>query len=215
MNLSNLLLTSLGISSLAFATACSSSKTDDNTQNSSGGVCPDIDYASYASMAQVSFKDDIMPIFGGSCTASDCHKSPEKKADLYLGVRCATDTATKACTFPAQEDPNATSSNPPMPLTQKVIDDVYASLMAPSTTTPTHQRVVAGDPEHSFIIQKCAGVESEQGYTDCKNQDPSHTANPVPCGDSMPLNSPALCEGSSRARFDKLAAWIAQGAQKN
>ncbi|HVU03558.1 MAG TPA: hypothetical protein VHE30_17485 [Polyangiaceae bacterium] len=200
---------SLGVTLLL--TACGNSDGGGSSPPPSGG-CAGIDYAAYASAPTVSLKEDVMPIFGGSCTTTDCHNSPEKKAGLYLGVRC--NTVNRVCTFPDAVDPNATNSHPAEPLTQEVLDAVYLSLTSPSTTAPSAQRVVKNDPEHSFLIQKLAGTQADHGY-ECENQDPSHTSNPQPCGDSMPLGSTALCEGSSRDRFDKIAAWIAQGANEN
>jgi hypothetical protein len=181
--------------------------------------CAGIDYASYSTGPLPSFKTDIMPIFGLSCTASDCHNSKDHKAGLDLGWKCDFVTATKTCVFPAMVDPNTTSTNPSKPLTQAVLDAVYASLMAPATTvippSASVPRVIPTNAEHSFIIEKVSDTQNKQGYT-CKNQDPSHETNPPECGVVMPLNGEPLCAGTSRVlRFDLLARWIAQGAPNN
>lgn len=206
----------LGLLSACGALGCSS---DGATPAGAGGNtgaggtgngCEGIDYASFSSGPSPSFSKDVMPIFGLSCTAGDCHNSQVKKATLDLGWRCNYDLATKTCPFPATSVPNATAQ----PLTQEVIDAVYLSLMAPAktVTSPTVQRVIPNDPEHSFLIEKVAGTQQRPEYT-CTNTDPSHTAKPLPCGDPMPLNNPPLC--MDPARFETLARWIAHGALKN
>jgi hypothetical protein len=200
------LFTFLGLTSVCAAQACGSDSTPAATPPPPTG-CDTIDYASYKTGAAVSLMTDVMPIFGGSCTASDCHNSHDHKAGLDLGVRCqpSGSGATYSCAFPTV-DPDPSLSNPPKPLTQAIVDATHASLMLPSTTvkSPTVARVVPGDPEHSFIIQKVTDKQAQPGYT-CENQDPTHTTNPVPCGALMPLNSSPLCEGTSRARFGLLA----------
>ena len=216
MNVDSHRFVSLGLctfASLAAAVGCGSS---DPTAAPLG--CDTIDFSTYDTASLPSFETDIMPIFGFSCAASACHNSRDKTAGLDLGVRCqpSGSGATVRCVFPDAVDPNDTSGNPPQPLTRAILDATYASLLSPATTvtSPVVERVVKGDPENSFIIQKTSGKQAQPGYA-CTNQDPTHTAHPLPCGDSMPLNSPALCAGSGRRRFDLLAAWIAGGAPKN
>lgn len=216
-------VTVLALGTACTVGACSSASTDGNPGGTGGAGgdtatanCDSIDYASFSGGTVPSFQKDIMPIFGLSCTASDCHNSHDKKAGLDLGWRCNYVAATKTCEYPAAVDPNTTSSNPPKPLTPDVIKTSYDSLMAPATTivapSPPTPRVIPNNVEHSFIIEKVADTQAKQGYT-CKNQDPSHTQNPLPCGDSMPLNSDALCKDTTR--FGLLARWIANGALNN
>jgi hypothetical protein len=173
------------------------------------------DYARYQGDAgrMVSLRSDVMPVFGLSCTVSDCHNSHDKKSGLDLGWRCAYDAVKRACIFPAVEDPNTPSTNPPKPLTEEVVNAVYASLLADSATASGVKQVVPGDPSRSFLLDKLAGTQNERGYT-CTNQDPSREVNPVPCGDTMPQGADPTCEGSP-ASFELIVRWITQGARNN
>ncbi len=177
--------------------------------------CAHIDYASYASAPAVSFRNDVLPIFGLSCTLSDCHRPTDHRAGLVLGYRCTPDkTAKWSCQFPTTPttDGDDTMSQPDDAAT---IAMVRTSLLSPATTVNGGAvlRVAPMHPESSFIMQKLAGTQNTQGYT-CTNQDPSHPATTMvlPCGDSMPLGGGKWCEGTDRVRFDAIAAWIAQGA---
>lgn len=166
---------------------------------------------------EVSLRNDVMPVFGLSCTASDCHNPHDRKAALNLGWRCVYDAAKRACIFPVAEDPNTVSSNPPKPLTDDVVNAVYASLLADSATASASgvKQVVPGDPSRSFLMDKLANTQGQRGYT-CTNQDPSHEVRPVPCGDSMPLASDVICASpEGQAGFDLIARWIAEGAKNN
>lgn len=225
-----------GIVSASLLAACSSDKSSpgSGSSNDGGGTggstaktdsgpppadCKHIDYSSYASADPVSFKDDVLPLFGFSCTVSGCHRPDQHEAGLNLGYRCAPDTTSKwKCSFPAPPDPNPASDlSKPHPLDDKIISDVYDSLMAPSSTVTdgSVKRVAPNDPGNSFLILKLADQENSKGYT-CMNQDPTHEDNPGPCGLSMPQGGATLyCEGTDRKKFDAIAAWIAQGAQKN
>jgi hypothetical protein len=162
----------------------------------------------------ISFRDDILPIFGLSCVTSDCHDPHDAKAVLNLGYKCLYDAGAKwRCTFPVQSNPDPGMAQPD---DEATIADIYASLLAPAATvaTPTVYRVKPGDPENSFLVLKLANQQNSRGYT-CFNQDPSHESNPPPCGVSMPQGGDSFCSGTSRARFDAIVAWIAQGAPDN
>ena len=177
--------------------------------------CAHIDYASYASAPMVSFRDDVLPIFGLSCTVSDCHRPMDHRAGLILGYKCTPDTTAKwQCTFPAAPTTDGDDTMP-QPDDAATIATVRTSLLSAATTVNGGgvPRVSPMHPEASFIMQKLAGTQNAQGYT-CTNQDPSHPATNMvlPCGDSMPLDGGQWCEGTSRRRFDAIAAWIAQGA---
>ena len=176
--------------------------------------CEHIDYSSYGKGETVSFRDDLLPIFGFSCVLSDCHNSDKKAAGLYLGHKCAYDTTAKwDCRFPttAPSDPLQ-----PAPDDDQTIMDVYTSLLGNSetVTSPTVARVAPGDPANSFLILKLANQQNSKGYT-CTNTDPSHESSPPPCGVSMPQNADLFCQGTSRVKFDAVAEWIAQGAKNN
>jgi hypothetical protein len=224
MSFQKALVTSLGILTLCGASGCASKTgTSDGTSGLTGtgggtgtSSCNNIDYASYATASPVSFQKDVMPIFGMSCTTSSCHNNHDKNAKLDLGTRCQYDVATKLCTYPAAIDPNSQQTVPYAPLTQAVMDATHTSLLSPALTvsSPTIQRVVPGDPENSFIIQKVTGKQDGTANV-CKSLDPSHRITQDPCGDSMPLGGDLLCAGTNRPRFDILAAWIAQGALEN
>jgi len=176
--------------------------------------CMHIDYSSYGKGAPVSLKDDLLPMFGLSCVTSDCHSPTDHKAGLNLGYKCAFDTNAKwKCTFPMMPDQDPSK---PQPDDDKTVMDIYNSLMGDAETvkSPTVKRVAPGDPANSFLMLKLADQQSSKNYT-CENQDPSHESNPPACGVSMPQNGDLYCQGSSRAKFDAIAEWIAQGAKNN
>jgi hypothetical protein len=187
------------------------------TAGTSGGGaadCMHIDYSAYAAMPAVSFRQDILPIAGFACTLSSCHSPRNPKAGLNLGNRCAFDTSSKwKCTFPpAPQDPNDLTK--PAPDDESTVAAVYASITAPSTTVNggAVMRVKPGDPANSFLVLKLADQQNSRGFM-CTNQDPASGVSP--CGTSMPLDQDLFCEGSYRARFDAIAAWVAQGAKNN
>ena len=162
----------------------------------------------------VSFRNDILPIFGLSCVTSDCHAPQDARAGLNLGYKCAYDPNAKwKCTFPAQSNPDPTVAQADDDAT---IAAVYANLLAPARTVAggVVDRVKAGDPANSFLVLKLADQQNSRGYT-CFNQDPSHESDPPPCGVSMPQGGDLFCSGNSRVKFDAVVAWIAQGAPNN
>jgi hypothetical protein len=162
----------------------------------------------------VSFRNDILPMFGLSCVTSDCHSPQDYRAELNLGFKCAYDATAKwKCTFPAQSNPDPTM---PQQDDAHAIDAIYMGLMQPSTTvqSQTVYRVKPGDPENSFLVLKLADQQNSRGYS-CVNQDPSHESNPPPCGVSMPQGGDPFCTGSAQTRFNAIVAWIAQGAPNN
>ncbi|HVW30484.1 MAG TPA: hypothetical protein VHC69_34240 [Polyangiaceae bacterium] len=162
----------------------------------------------------VSFRNDVLPIFGLSCVTSDCHSPQDQKAGLNLGHKCGYDANAKwKCTFPSQ--PNADPTQP-QPDDEQTVADVYASLLAPSSTvkSPTVYRVKPGDPENSFLVLSLANQQNSRGYA-CVDQDPSHETDPLPCGASMPQGSDPFCAGASQPKFATIVAWIAQGAPNN
>jgi hypothetical protein len=178
--------------------------------------CAHIDFASYATAPKVSFRDDVLPIFGLSCTLSDCHRPTDHRAGLNLGYRCAPDPTSKwLCRFPTAPTTDG-DDGMPQPDDAATIAAMRASLFAPANTVNggAVARVSPMHPEQSFLLQKLAGTQNAQNYM-CTNQDPSHstTSMVLPCGDSMPLGGDLWCEGKPRARFDAIATWIAQGAQ--
>jgi hypothetical protein len=187
-----------------------------------GPSCANIDYAAYAAMPAVSFKNDVMPILAFSCTVSSaCHGVSSHKANLNLGYRCTYDKTVKwTCTYPTTPtyiDGSTTDidTTAPQPYDPAIASMVRTGLLAPATTVNggTVQRVAPMHPESSFIIEKLTDTQNSKGYT-CTNQDPAY-APLDSCGVFMPLNGNKWCESSERPRFDALATWIAQGALDN
>jgi hypothetical protein len=182
-----------------------------NASGEDGGVQCETDFPRLATAKRVSLRDDVMPIFGLSCTMSSCHGGEEPPAKLYLGVRCAYDeTSPHRCTFP---DAPGQSTNPEaMPLTPEVVDRVYPGLLASSRTAPTVPLVSSGDPSASFLVDKLRGTHNARGY-DCVSFGSDETDGP--CGRAMPLGSSSLCDlGSSGAsQFNTIVAWVLQGAR--
>jgi len=160
----------------------------------------------------VSFRRDVMPIFGLSCTGTMCHNEADHVANLYLGPRCKFDVSTKLCTFPDVEDTSGLTANPPAPLTDARVAAVYAQLVQPSATAPAVMRVVPGKPNESFIVDSILGRENDRGY-ECTNQDPLHEGDvPKPCGDPMPFDMDWCDNARGRASADVIIEWIRQGA---
>ena len=181
--------------------------------------CNHIDFPSYATAPPVSFRNDVMPLFGFQCTQSSCHRPRDHKAGLVLGYRCAPDPEAKwKCRFPTAPTYIAGSTSidemKEQPLDDATLAMVRASLLAPAETVDgkTVARVAPMHPEASFLLQKVAGTQNAQGY-ECTNQDPRYSQDP--CGILMPLGGEPMCQGSYRPRFDALATWIAQGAPDN
>ena len=177
--------------------------------------CTHFDAATVAGRPPVSFTNDILPIFGLSCVAADCHGADASKAGLYLGNKCAYDGNAKwKCTFPtvAQGDPSL-----PAPDDAQTKAVIYTNLLAPASTvnSGTVRRVVRDDPENSFLVLSLANQQNSRGYA-CTNQDPSHESPAPPCGVSMPQNGDLWCNSASvQAKFDAVVTWIAQGAPFN
>lgn len=201
---------------------CSSGKSSGGSGTTGG--C-NTDYATIAANAPpISLTNDLMPIFGLSCTQSECHNvnDPQHKAGLVLGVKCKFNASMQAvdggvnpkwtCEFPttAGTDPVAD----PQPLTPAIVDEVYKNLLLASQTVTSVKRVAPSDDEHSFLLDKLANRQNQQPYaSQCQNQDP--TKSSFPCGDKMPLTGAvSLCEDDP-PRFDAIAQWVAQGAKEN
>jgi hypothetical protein len=184
-----------------------------------GTTCATTNLAGYTpNAAQVSFTNDILPMFGLSCVTSDCHNSADSqpRAGLPLGHKCAYDMAAKwKCTFPAAPaDPNDLASMP-APNDAATVMAIYQALMMPSKTAPAMARVKPGDPSNSFLMLKLANLQNSRMLT-CMNQDSSHEMNPGPCGVNMPQGADPWCDSmSSRPKMDAIGQWIANGAPMN
>lgn len=176
--------------------------------------CDSFDDPAYRNGPPISFRNDLLPLFGLSCVVADCHSPQDRRAGLNLGYKCAYDQNAKwKCTFPTVPDPDLTR---PQPEDEQTVADIYASLLAPALTVSGGlvKRVAPGDPANSFLVLSLADKQNSRGYI-CTNQDASHESNPPPCGVSMPQNQDIYCQGSYQPRFDAIVRWIAQGAKNN
>jgi hypothetical protein len=186
------------------------------TPGSGGGGSTDacnLNFATLPANAPVSFKDDLMPIFGLHCAGDSCHTAPVNKGGLNLGPKCDfNETAKWRCVFPTAPNPTSGSA----PLTQADIDAAYASLMEAAKTVNggTVKRVNPGSPETSFVIHKASGTQDQKGHA-CTNQDPM--AGVGPCGNGMPPLGDPLCRTGQTggSKYTAIAQWIKNGAQKN
>jgi hypothetical protein len=177
-------------------------------------TCDSFDDPRYRDEVAVSFRNDLLPIFGLSCVVSDCHSPRDRKAGLNLGYKCAYDFSARwKCTFPIAGDSDPTK---PQPDDEQVAAQIYADLLAPARTVNGGrvQRVVPGDPANSFLVLKLADKQNTRGYA-CINQDVSHETDPPPCGVAMPQNGDVFCAGTYQERFNAIVFWIAQGAKNN
>lgn len=178
----------------------------------------DTNYASFTTGAPTrSFKDDVLPIFSLACTASACHNVNDSnaKADLVLGVKGTYSAGTGNWDWSFPTTGGSDPVKDPQPLTQTVIDTVYADLLLSSKTVPSVMRVVPGDPAASFLLDKMADIQNSQPYvSECVNQDPTKSLQ-GPCGDKMPqTGAGALCV-TSPDRFQAVVQWVQQGALNN
>jgi hypothetical protein len=180
---------------LASALACSESSDDDG---SSAGACP-YDYSKFdGTTPEVSFSQDVLSpqgMFRTSCAFNTtCHGNPTiNEANLYLGAD--------------GRDAGA--------LTQDDINLIYGNLVdKPAEAAPNAtalRRVVAGQPENSFLMFKLDGC-LDQIKDQCSlapNQ--SRSGDGHPCGDLMPQGGEILPE----AERNVIRAWIKQGAKNN
>jgi hypothetical protein len=134
-----------------------------------------------------------MPIFQGKCAASSCHNEGHKEAGLSLGPASGS------------------------PVDDTVLKDVHDNLVntpAQTVTTGDVMRIVPGDPSKSFLVDKITDTQNDKGFK-CTNQNPNYVTVPQPCGDYMPTSGGDHLCPASRAKFDTIINWIAQGAQNN
>lgn len=213
-------------------TGCSSEKSDNGgAGGSTSGAC-DTNYDAIAANAPaVSLRNDLMPIFGLSCVAGECHNvyEAQPRAGLILGVKGAYDATSPPWLYGFPPDTGATLPigdpiKDPQPITQSVLDTVRASLLEASLTVPSRKRVEPGNPSMSFLLDKVSDTQDEGPYqAECDNQDP--TKSQAACGGPMPITGTALClmpgsqtiqgAATGQDRFNAIVRWIAQGAQNN
>jgi hypothetical protein len=138
---------------------------------------------------QVSFANDVMPVFRTGCTLSGvCHGQPKNAGEenLYLG-----DNVTN---------------------TPAIIAQVYAQLVGvKSMEDPAMNLVTAKDVANSYLSHKIAGDQATFTSDCAKGTCGAPTCLGTPCGTSMPYLGSAL----DPASLDKINHWIAQGAANN
>lgn len=175
--------------------------------NSNGECAVNVD----ASAAPVSFKDDVMPIFGFGCAGDQCHSGSRPKGNLFLGPKC--DFKDGTCTWPAT--PNTENPSAGQPITDADIRNVHGALREASATAPAVKRVVPGDPAASFLVDKIVGIQNSKGYA-CTNTDSASAASGA-CGGPMPRSFDSLCDtgSSGQSRVNTIVNWIAQGAEND
>jgi hypothetical protein len=185
-----------------------------NGGSTGGGAVPGCVDFSTLPTAPISFRRDVMPIFGLSCIASSCHDSNARKADLVLGDPSACGPAGTVCYDPtARWYYTYRAGVPPDLLTA-----VYSGLVnVPSKIVPAVNLVTPGDPSSSFLLDTLIGTQNTSWYSSqCRSTEPSLPG--APCGPDMPLGSPNWCEGGDQLSVEKvqaLAMWIQQGAPMN
>ena len=141
-----------GALTLATALACG---TDDPGEEAE--TC--VDYSGVS--GEVSFADDVIPLFQQSCTISgSCHLSGSAAPaeGLELGLK-NTDTMTEAD-----------------------IDAVYNAIVNVDSKAAEMKLVKEGEPAQSFLLAKCE-------YSDFAVCD-TVTCAPKGCGSQMPLGAP-------------------------
>jgi len=137
----------------------------------------------------VSFREDLIPLFGERCTFGGCHDGRETTGQLRLGDPCVYDAAHGVCTL----GPDSTSL--------EVATIVHGNLLSPSNAAPNLKRAEPYRLDESFMLYKLSG---------CQNAFPERTGC-TKCGDPMPPIEPLRT--SEPDVFVLIARWIAQGAQ--
>jgi hypothetical protein len=181
------------------------------TGGTGGGSAPGCELPDGAGTEPVSFRNDVLPIFGLSCAIGPCHGAMEKEANLFLAPACKYNAATMKCEF-------AAPGTEPLPGQDELTDEVVAQILAnlvgvPSGTIGSVERVKAGAPMESFLIQKVTDQQNALGHVGCVKQFADAMGE---CGDAMPPTGQALCEQKGGPeRVALIARWIAQGALDN
>lgn len=173
-------------------------------------VVPGCELPDGAGAEPVSFRNDVLPVFGLACALGPCHGST-KEADLYLAPACKFNAATMKCEFAA---PGTTPMAGQDVLTDEIVNAIHANLVdVPSGTLASAQRVKAGAPMESFLIQKVTDQQNSLGHVGCVKQFASAKGE---CGDAMPPVGMPLCKQAGGPELvQMIARWIKQGALNN
>jgi hypothetical protein len=137
----------------------------------------------------VSFRRDLMPLFGERCTFGGCHDGRETTGQLRLGDPCVYDPLRGVCAL----EPDSTSP--------EVARLIHANLLSPSNAAPALKRAEPYRLDLSFMLFKLSG---------CQNAFPERTGC-TRCGDLMPPADPL--RASAPEVFTTIARWIEQGAE--
>jgi len=137
----------------------------------------------------VSFRADLMPLFGARCTFGGCHDGRDTTGQLRLGDPCVYDPTRGVCAL----GPDSTSP--------EVATIIHGNLLSPSNAAPALKRAEPYRLNESFMLYKLSG---------CQNAFPERTGctrcgDPMPPGDPLRQNDPDI--------FEEIARWIAQGAK--
>jgi hypothetical protein len=138
----------------------------------------------------VSFREDLVPLFGERCTFGGCHDGRETTGQLRLGDECVYDPARGVCALR------------PDSMTLEVATIVHGNLLSPSNAAPNLKRAEPYRLEQSFMLYKLSG---------CQNAFPERTGC-AKCGDPMPPPADPL-RTTDPDVFALIARWIAQGAE--
>lgn len=143
-------------------------------------------YEDFVPTADVSFREDLMPILQSRCNTAICHGGAYDKAqvDLWLGPDDETEPTDDELWY------------------------IYRSLIdIQSRVAPQLALVRAGDAAQSYFMRKLDDCH-EPAELECV-LDPDLYGSP--CGDRMPV----LSEQLSVAERDLFRSWIESGAPEN
>lgn len=138
----------------------------------------------------VSFRGDLIPLFGMRCTFGGCHEGRETTGQLSLGDQCTYDPRRGVCSLG------------PDSMTPEVAEIVHGNLVSQSNAAANLKRAEPYRPDRSFMLYKLSG---------CQNAFPDRTGC-TQCGDPMPPPLDPLRESAPEV-FATIARWIAQGAK--
>jgi len=154
--------------------------------------CKSFDYAAYTpGPKHMSFKNDVIPIFGRACAFSACHVSEQNPmGGLYLGPNVNNVMGGPASVPPFYPPDDATLAK------------IHGGLVGvKGKLALTMLLVQAASPKDSFLMHK---VDGDQACVDI-------ACNPIStgkCGETMPQRSMPLEADAAGVIRD----WIAQGA---
>jgi len=157
--------------------------------------CASFDYAGYTPGAkQVSFKNDVVPIFARACAFSTCHGANQNPmGGLYLGPNVNNVMGNASATPPFYPPDDATLAR------------IHGGIVGAKGQLPVTMHLVEpGSPKDSFLMHK---IDGDQACVDI-------ACNPIAtgkCGESMPQRSTPLDPAEAGAIRD----WIAQGAMND